>query len=296
MQKEDRLTLDSFRDELMHGRGLSPHTVKAYTTQMKDFVSKGGSFQDGFTTESIREYLMKRASENIAPRTVARMVSCFRTFSRWLVETGQSDTDPASLIRPPGMPGNLPGFLGVNEIRSVLNSYDLSNTKGIRDRAVVELLYGTGVRASEAASILLRDTSIHSGMVKVMGKGRRERIIPIPAGTSSFLDKWIIRRHEYISDNDPGTLFVSVRGRKLDPRDIRRIVSVGVAGAARAAGATPHTFRHSFATHLMNAGADIRTVQELLGHAGIGTTQIYTHLTTEKLKGVYMKTHPRGKK
>jgi integrase/recombinase XerC len=130
----------------------------------------------------------------------------------------------------------------------------------------------------------------------VVGKGRKERIVPIPGGTCLSIAKWIGSRAEFASGDDPGTLFLSVRGRKLDPRDIRRIVASGVKNAARAAGATPHTFRHSFATHLLNAGADIRTVQELLGHAGIGTTQIYTHLTTEKLKGAYMQSHPRGNK
>ena len=239
---------------------------------------------------------MERASRNLSPRTMARMVSCFRTFSRWFMETGRAEVDHSQLLQPPRVPRSLPGFLGISEVKSVLNAYDISNPKGIRDRAVVELLYGAGLRAAEVASLTLQNTNTTGGTVKIMGKGRRERIVPLPAGTSDFLDKWIQVRPDFVSENEADTLFVSVRGRKLDPRDIRRIVSAGVAVAARAAGATPHTFRHSFATHLLNGGADIRTVQELLGHAGIGTTQIYTHLTTEKLKGVYMKSHPRGKK
>jgi integrase/recombinase XerC len=296
LQEEDRLILESFRDELTFGRGLSPLTVKAYLTQMTDFAVTGGSFVDGFDISQMREYLMRRASAGMSPGSVARMVSCFHTFSRWLVETGRSEIDHSELLKAPRVPRRLPGFLGISEVKSVLNAYDASTTNGLRNRAVVELLYGAGLRAAEAASLLLKNTSIASGTVKVMGKGRRERIVPVPGGTLEYLNKWIQKRNEYIAGDDPGTLFISVRGRKLDPRDIRRIVSAGVDGAARAAGATPHTFRHSFATHLLNGGADIRTVQELLGHAGIGTTQIYTHLTTEKLKGVYMKTHPRGKK
>jgi len=296
LQEEDRLILESFRDELSYGRGLSPLTVKAYLTQMTDFAVTGGSFADGFDVSRMREYLMRRASAGMSPGSIARMVSCFHTFSRWLVETGRSEVDHGELLRAPRVPRRLPGFLGVSEVKSVLNAYDVSTTIGVRNRAVVELLYGAGLRAAEASSLILQNTSVAAGTVKVMGKGRRERIVPIPVGTSEYIEKWIHRRKEFTAGDDPGTLFISVRGRKLDPRDIRRIVSAGVNGAARAAGATPHTFRHSFATHLLNEGADIRTVQELLGHAGIGTTQIYTHLTTEKLKGVYMKTHPRGKK
>jgi site-specific recombinase XerD len=296
LQEEDRLILGSFRDELMYGRGLSPITVNSYVAQMTDFVKKGGSFVDGFGVSQMRKYLMQRASEGLSPGTIAKMVSCFHTFSKWLVETGRTEIDHSEILRSPRLPRRLPGFLGVEEVKSVLDAYDTTNTRGIRNRAVVELLYGAGLRAAEAASLLKRNTDVASGTVRVMGKGRRERIVPIPVGTAEHLQKWIGRRSEFLSGDDPGTLFVSVRGRKLDPRDIRRIVTAGVERAARAAGATPHTFRHSFATHLLNRGADIRTVQELLGHAGIGTTQIYTHLTTDKLKGVYMKSHPRGKK
>jgi len=290
------LTLESFRDELNYGRGLSSLTVKAYVSQLTAFVRSGYSLTADFSAASMREFLMQRSSEGLSPRTIARMVSCFRTFSSWLVETGRSEDDPAQLLQPPRAPRMLPGFLGVSEVKSVLGAYDASTSLGIRNRAVVELLYGAGLRAAEAASLLLCNTNTAAGSVKVMGKGRRERIVPIPSGTSEYLDKWLENRMEFVKEDDPGTLFISIRGRKLDPRDIRRIVSIGVEGAARAAGATPHTFRHSFATHLLNGGADIRTVQELLGHAGIGTTQIYTHLTTEKLKGVYMQSHPRGKK
>jgi integrase/recombinase XerC len=296
LQEEDRLILESFRDELHHGRGLSPHTLKAYVTQMKDYLEWGGNFRDEFSAGSMREFLMHRAAENLSARTIARMVSCFHTFSAWLAETGRSVDDQGQLLKPPKVPRNLPGFLGISEVKSVLNAYDLSETKGIRDRAIVEVLYGAGLRAAEAASLLLTDTSVLNMTVKVMGKGRRERIVPIPSGTADYIACWIRQRSKFIRAEDPGSLFISVRGRKLDPRDIGRIVSTGVDRAARAAGATPHTFRHSFATHLLNAGADIRTVQELLGHAGIGTTQIYTHLTTETLKGVYMNSHPRGKK
>lgn len=296
MQEEDRLILGEFSDELLHGRGLSPLTVGAYVKQMTDFACRGGSFGTEFTSKSIRDYIMERSSEGLSNRSVARMVSCFRTFSAWLCETGRLQNDPASSIRYPGGTRNLPGFLGIGEVKAVLETFDTEKSLGLRNRTVLEVLYGAGLRAAEAASLRTGDTQAEKGLLRVLGKGRKERIVPVPGGTAIWISRWIQSRPSFLRGEDPGTLFLSVRGRKLDPRDIRRIVASGVKNAARAAGATPHTFRHSFATHLLDAGADIRTVQELLGHAGIGTTQIYTHLTTEKLKGVYMKTHPRGKK
>jgi len=296
LQEEDRLIIGDFSDELLHGRGLSPLTVNAYVKQMSDFAEKGGSFGDDFTADSIRNYIMARSASGLSRRSVARMVSCFRTFSSWLHETGRSENDPAAFIHYPGRTRNLPGFLGIGEVKAVLENFQTDKPLGVRNRTVVEVLYGTGLRAAETASLQCSNISTANGLLKVLGKGRKERIVPIPQGTAHWISSWMELRHSFIRGEDPGTLFLSVRGRKLDPRDIRRIVASGVKNAARASGATPHTFRHSFATHLLDAGADIRTVQELLGHEGIGTTQIYTHLTTEKLKGVYMKTHPRGKK
>jgi len=263
---------------------------------MNDYLKRGGSFCTDLTTEHLRNYIMERASGGLSKRSLARAVSCFRTFSSWMVETGRMETDVAALLKPPRIKQHLPGFLGISEVRSVIQSFDESIPLGIRNRAVLEVLYGAGLRAAETSDIRVSGTDIDNGLLRVTGKGRKERIVPIPRGTCTSIGQWLETRVEFIAGEDPGTLFVSVRGRKLDPRDIRRIVASGVKNAARAAGATPHTFRHSFATHLMNAGADIRTVQELLGHAGIGTTQIYTHLTTEKLKGAYMRSHPRGKK
>lgn len=290
------MILGEFSDELLHGRGLSPLTVNAYVKQMTDFAARGGSLGKGFTANSIRDFIMHRSAEGLSNRSVARMVSCFRTFSTWLHETGRLENDPASSIRFSGGSRNLPGFLGVGEVKAVLGTFDTEKPLGLRNRTVLEVLYGAGLRASEAASLKTAGTQIATGLLRVLGKGRKERIVPVPDGTVHWMKRWLEIRGTFLKGADPGTLFLSVRGRKLDPRDIRRIVASGVKEAARAAGATPHTFRHSFATHLLDAGADIRTVQELLGHAGIGTTQIYTHLTTEKLKGVYMKTHPRGKK
>ena len=197
---------------------------------------------------------------------------------------------------PRSSPG-LPGFLSVAEVKQVLESYDLSTTLGIRNRAIVEILYGAGLRAAETVSVTLTGLDTAQRQVSVTGKGDRERIVPLPEPTCVFLDRWLGQRSLFLPDGggDPGTVFISVRGRKLDPRDIRRIVACGVSRAARAAGATPHTFRHSFATHLLDNGADLRAVQDMLGHSSLSTTQVYTHLTMERLRKAYRKAHPRGK-
>ena len=296
VQEKDRLILESFQNELLYGRGLSSATVKAYTSQIKRYFSTLDSFSTSFSTETMREYLLIRSSENCSPRTIARLVSCFRTFSRWCMETGRTTIDFAESLTFPRAPKTLPGFLAINEVRTVLQSFDTSTIKGVRDRAIVEVLYGAGLRIAEVSKLKCANTNLKDNFVRVLGKRKKERIVPIPDTTSNTIQHWLDVRSNYLKGEDPGTLFLSVRGRVLDPRDLRRIIEKGVSSAARAAGSTPHTFRHSFATHLLNAGAGIRAVQELLGHAEISTTQIYTHLTTEKLKGAYLKSHPRGKK
>ncbi len=296
VQEKDRLILESFHDELLYGRGLSSATVKAYTSQIKRYLLTIDSFSASFSTETMREYLLMCSSDNCSARTLARIVSCFRTFSGWCMETGRAEIDFAESLTFPKVPKTLPGFLAVNEVKSVLKSYDVSTIKGARDRAIVEVLYGAGLRIAEVSKLMCTNTNLKDNFVKVIGKRKKERIVPIPETTIDIIQHWLDLRYNYLKGNDPGTLFLSVRGRVLNPRDLRRIVENGVSSAARAAGASPHTFRHSFATHLLNAGAGIRAVQELLGHAEISTTQIYTHLTTEKLKGVYQKSHPRGKK
>ncbi|MEN8209487.1 MAG: tyrosine-type recombinase/integrase, partial [Candidatus Fermentibacteria bacterium] len=241
--------------------------------------------------------LRYEASRELDSRSLAREVSSLRTFGDWLLETERlSSGNPAKLIAMPKTSLSLPGFLSVSEVRQVIDSYDESTVLGRRNRAVVELLYGAGLRASETAAATLEGLNLKSGEIKVMGKGKRERIVPLPELTCRSLKSWITSRSEFTAESsaDPETVFISVRGRKLDPRDIRRIVASGVKKAARAAGATPHTFRHSFATHLLDNGADLRAVQDMLGHASLSTTQVYTHLTMERLREAYRKAHPRG--
>ena len=211
-------------------------------------------------------------------------------------ETGRADEDEASGLASPKRSGGLPGFLSVSEVEQVLDGYDTSTPLGLRNRAMLEMLYGCGLRASECVSLAVEGADLKTGTVRVLGKGRKERVVPVPSGSLSVLRRWMDSRGGVLGQRpDPGTVFLSVRGRRLDPRDVRRIVARGVSRAARAAGATPHTFRHSFATHLLDRGADLRAVQDMLGHASLSTTQLYTHLTTRRLRETHRKAHPRGK-
>jgi len=301
MPEEDlRVTIEAFSQDLVHGRRRSAHTVRAYRGDLVRFAASIPEECDrtvgSFTLGRLRAYVRSEAARGQDSASIARTVSALRTFGAWLLETGRTASNPAALLTMPRVPDKLPGFLGVAEVMQVLESYDSSTPIGVRNRAVVELLYGSGLRAAECASLRTGDLDPVLGQLRVVGKGDRERIVPIPRLTLRRVEDWLRERPGVLvgSRGDPGTVFVSVRGRALDPRDIRRIVANGVSLAARAAGATPHTFRHSFATHLLDNGADLRAVQELLGHASLSTTQGYTHLTRERLRDAYRKAHPRG--
>ncbi|MBN2586706.1 MAG: tyrosine recombinase XerC [Candidatus Fermentibacteraceae bacterium] len=299
MQEEDIGLIEDFCMDLRHGRKFSENTIRAYRADMYRFFRHQHSrnLLDGFTVNEIRGFMRNETARGIDSRSLSRELSTLRTFGNWLMETGRSPKNPARLVAMPRSRAGLPGFLSVAEVRRVLDTYDGSAVLDIRNRAVVEILYGAGLRAAETVSITLSGLDTSERQVSVTGKGDRERIVPLPEPTCRYLDRWLGRRGELLTGGraDPGTVFVSARGRKLDPRDIRRIVACGVSKAARAAGATPHTFRHSFATHLLDNGADLRAVQDMLGHASLSTTQIYTHLTMERLRKAYRKAHPRGK-
>lgn len=299
MQEEDRELIEDFCSDLRHGRKFSEHTVRAYRADLLRFLEYQHSkdLLSGFTVNGIRGFLRRETSRGMDSSSLSRELSTLRTFGNWLLETRRAGRNPARLVAMPRTARRLPGFLSVAEVRQVMDSYDLSTLLGIRNRAIVEILYGAGLRAAETVSLTLSGLDTAERQVSVTGKGNRERIVPLPEPTCRSLDRWIERRAELMPEGaaDPGTVFVSVNGRKLDPRDIRRIVACGVRKAARAAGATPHTFRHSFATHLLDNGADLRAVQDMLGHSSLSTTQIYTHLTLERLREAYSKAHPRGK-
>lgn len=295
VQEEDRGLLEEFLTTLSRGRGLRPLTARAYRADLERLACwRPGALSGRPDLDTLRSFVRHETARGLSSRSVAREVSTLRTYFDWMVERGLAEANPARLLPVPRVVRKLPGFLGVEEVLMVIDSFDRSTPLGIRNRAVVDLLYGAGLRAAEAASAKLGDIDVKRRLIRVSGgKGGKDRIVPVADESMRSIEAWLQPR---LSLAAPGCqeLFVSVRGRRLDPRDVRRIVSAGVAKAARAAGATPHTFRHSFATHLLDRGADLRAVQDMLGHSSLSTTQIYTHLTSERLREAYRKAHPRG--
>jgi len=290
-----RELLGAFSSWLTGARGLSARTASSYLSDLRRFIA----FCEGtprFDSDTLRAFVRRESERGLSARSVSRAISALRSLETWLELGGDSEGSPASRLPMPKAPRRLPGFLGVSEVMAILESYDTSTVAGMRDRAVGALLYGSGARVSEASAAKVEDLDIERCVFRIVaGKGGRDRIVPVAELSVGVISSWLSVRPSF-TRRDPASpwLFVSRNGRRLDPRDIRRIVARGLRGASSTLGATPHTFRHSFATHLLDRGADLRAVQEMLGHASLSTTQIYTHLTGDRLRDVYRRAHPRG--
>jgi integrase/recombinase XerC len=224
---------------------------------------------------------------------VARKVSAMRAFFRYLRREGLVESDPASLIVAPKREQKVPAHLSVDEMSQLLDTPDVSTPLGRRDRAILELFYASGIRLSELVALDLEDVDLSGRMVRVMGKGRKERIVPFNQKAAGALRAWLKDRAALT----PGdALFVNARGGRLTGRSVQRLVARYVSGCSTRFGISPHALRHSFATHLLQNGADLRAIQELLGHVRLSTTQRYTHVNVAQLLEVYRKSHPRAQK
>jgi len=284
--------LKPFLDFLAHQRNASPHTIKSYREDLVQFFSFLKNRKIA-TVEyaTLRAFLASLKEENYSPRSSGRKVASIKAFYKFLTQKRLVSFNPALLLRSPKLPERLPEFLSVEEVEKVLAAPAGEKWQAVRDRAIMELLYSTGMRVGELAGLDETDVNLAEDVVKVMGKGRKERIIPVGKPAISALMAYLPRRHA----SGHRRLFINRAGKPLTERSVERMVQHygKVAGIGRTI--TPHTFRHSFATHLLDRGADLRSVQELLGHERITTTQIYTHLTVERLRDFYMKNHPRAK-
>lgn len=281
--------------ELVLGR--SPHTVAAYhgdAASLAGFCAERGVDDPAeVTTELVRQFLAREMERGLVRSTVARRTSGLRAFHRWLAAGGE---DPTAGLATPRRGRGLPRVLRPDQVRSLIESVEAASAVGRRDRAVLEVLYGAGARVSELCGLDLGDVDARERTVRLIGKGRRERLVPVGEPAVAAVEGYL--RHGRGVLVDPGAptaraLFLDSRGGRLGPRSARRIV----ARAAEAAGlgrVTPHTLRHSFATHLLEGGAGLREVQELLGHASLATTQGYTHLSRGRLVEIHAASHPRG--
>lgn len=297
-----------FLNYLTYERNVSPNTVTAYRDDLESFF--GFLMNDYLTTSrenldlsavdhlAIRAYLAHLARRKLARSSIARHLSALRSFYRYLMREGLATMNPARTVATPKREKRLPEVLQSSEVELLFDQVDLTRDLGIRDRAWLELLYASGLRISELAGIDLDTLELRSRLVKVVGKGSKERIVPFGRKAEQALRAWLEVRPKFAAKRAAGEedapLFLNHRGGRITVRSLRRLMDVYLRRASLRSGISPHSLRHSFATHLLNAGADLRTIQELLGHVSLSTTQKYTHLNDWKLIEVYRKSHPRA--
>ncbi|CAM3699184.1 tyrosine recombinase XerC [Corallococcus sp. ZKHCc1 1396] len=293
--------LEKFRAHLEDEKDASPHTVRNYLIDLVDYerylVERMKSSLLAGTHAAIRGYLGTLSVDH-APSSRARRLASIKSFYKYLVRQKLLSASPAKLVKSPKLPKTLPKVLPVEEVFAILDMPDVSTVLGLRDKAILEMLYGGGLRISELCGLSLLGVDRSSRIVRVMGKGSKERLIPLNAKSIRALEAYLARRGELLATvyagQDPDALFLNFRGGRLTPRSIARHLDAYVLQLALARKVSPHAMRHSFATHLLGGGADIRSIQELLGHASLSTTQKYTHVTFEQLQEVYDAAHPRA--
>jgi integrase/recombinase XerC len=288
----------SFLTHLKLERRASEHTIRSYSNdlglycQYLDEVQGGGADPTAVDLTRLRRYSAWLSGRGYAASTIARRLACVRSFFRYMRRTGRVSTDPAAGLRNPKQPKRLPRLLRVDEVIRLLETVPTDSSSGVRDRAMFETLYGGGLRVSELVGINLADLDLDQQMIRVRGKGRRERLCPIGLMAVEWITRWISCRRPR-NAFEPA-LFLNQRGTRLTTRSVGRLLQTDLARAGLVNPASPHTLRHSFATHLLDRGADLRSVQELLGHRNLTTTAIYLHVTPERLRDIYDGAHPRA--
>ena len=301
----NRPWMDQFLDHLYAAKGVSPHTLRAYESDLAQFfgqvAEEKGDEVDATRIEKqdIRRYIAANHGLS-SPRTMARKLSTLRTFYRYMQQRDGIEINPMDGIRSPKLPRDLPAVLSVEDLFVLLETPDPLEPSGLRDRAILETLYGGGLRVSELTSLDQVNLNLKEGLVRVLGKGRKERIVPIGRHACMAISRWTGVRREFRKDgyipakNERDALFLNRFGGRLSSRSVARLLHKHILQAATVMSVSPHALRHSFATHLLDSGADLRHIQELLGHVSLSTTQRYTHLSAEHLMDVYGKAHPKA--
>jgi integrase/recombinase XerD len=293
----DRL-IGEFLNYLTVERGLSNNTLRAYQRDLNkyiDFLRQRGirSFEK-VKREDINNFSLAQKDKGLSVNSISRSLVAIKVFHRFLANEGHVARDITDVLVSPKLWKKLPDVLNINEVDRLLSQPDLSNWLGIRDRAILELLYGTGARVAEVANLELSDLNLEVGFVRCTGKGDKERIVPLGrkavGAVRVYLDK--VRPKLVKKDNQP-VLFLNRFGNKMSRQTLWKLIKKYSAYARINKAIMPHTLRHSFATHLLEGGADLRAVQEMLGHADISTTQVYTHINKDRLKSIHHKYHPR---
>ncbi|MEA3493583.1 MAG: tyrosine recombinase XerC [Candidatus Margulisiibacteriota bacterium] len=285
--------IDQFIKYLKTERNYSPHTLSNYQRDLRSLAKLVDIKK--VNRASAREYLSALEKRKFSRRSIARKLSSARSFFRFLSREKIIKQNPFENLLTPKLPKKLPNFLYPEEINSLFTAPDLRKAKGLRDKTILELIYGTGLRVTEIIRINLNDIDFDEGEIKVLGKGSKERIVLFGSHAKKALSNYIKEgRTGLLSGNKNPALFINHRGGRLTTRSVERMIVYYTKKAGISKKVTPHTLRHSFATHLLSGGADLRVVQELLGHVSLSTTQVYTHITKERLKEVYDSAHPRA--
>lgn len=298
--------LERYLQHLAIERGRSPHTVAAYRRDvgalLEQATRSGVADVSALTAEHVAAWArdLRDRPEPLAPSSVRRMLSSVRGFTRFLVDEGRIVIDPATDLVAPKLPMRLPKALTVDQVERVLAATAGDEPLALRDRALLELLYATGARVSEAVALDLDDVMGDDGaadLIRLFGKGRKQRVVPVGRHARAALDAYLVRARPLLAPRGRATpaVFLGARGARLSRQSAWLAVRAAADRAELEVELSPHSFRHSFATHLLQGGADVRVVQELLGHASVATTQIYTRVTADALRDVYLTSHPRAR-
>ena len=301
MKRRDafRDAVGRFMDYLRDQRRMSPHTLRAYETDLEQFGEflESNRRLESIDSLSVRGFVAHLGRNGLGQASVARKLSVVRSFLRHAVRDGRLESNPAVGVASPRVPRSLPRNMTVDEIFGLLDHIQEDDPASVRDRAILELLYATGLRVGELVSLDQDDVDHSAEVVRVLGKGNKERMVPYGSQAARALRRWL--EHAVTlraKGGDVDAVFLNLRGGRLTARSVRRILDRRLTEAAIHARVSPHALRHSFATHLLGAGADLRAIQELLGHASLSTTQRYTHVNTDALMRVYDQAHPRARR
>ncbi|MDP3968066.1 MAG: tyrosine recombinase XerC [Nocardioides sp.] len=295
--------LAAYETHLAVERDLTPHTVRAYLGDVADLLGHAGLLGHDDLEELdlrlLRSWLAKQQTLGRARTTIARRATAARVFTAWARRTGRTTTDAGAQLVSPRAHRTLPPVLRRDEARSLLEEAariaDDGTPEGVRDAAVLELLYATGIRVGELCGLDVDDVDLERRLVRVLGKGRKERSVPYGVPAATALDAWFARGRPALAHPRSGpALFLGTRGGRVDPRRVRELVHRRLEDVPGAPDLGPHGLRHTAATHLLEGGADLRVVQELLGHSSLATTQLYTHVSTDRLRQAYRQAHPRA--
>lgn len=295
-------TVDDFASYLAADRGFSEHTVRSYRSDLVQLVAfataRGATGPDDLDLELLRDWLWHSSQDGLAKSTLARRAASARSLSAWLASTKATSTDAAARLKAPKSDHHLPRVLSRDAMEGILARVaaraETGDPVALRDLAIVELLYASALRVSELTGLAVGDVDLGRLTVRVLGKGSKERVVPFGVPARTAIVGWIERGRPALAEEGASALFVGARGKRLTSRAVYELVSGLLATVPGSGPAGPHTFRHTAATHLLDGGADLRAVQEMLGHASLGTTQLYTHVSAERLKESYRLAHPRA--